>query len=386
MKLSKIAQSVEPSFTRQLFNMALKYDDVIDFTLGDPDYITPQNVRNAGCAAINSGKTKYSANAGLAELREAISNSVKKESGILYRPENEVIVTVGAMEALYLSLLCLLDEGDEVIIPAPFWINYKHMVQMCHATAKIIETDDKNDFIVDIKDIEAAVTPNTRAIIINSPNNPSGMIYDRDTVEQVCRIAVENDIVIYWDECYKSIVYDGNEVTSILEFPDMKEHSVIINSFSKKFSMTGWRIGYALAPKNHIEAMTKLQENIVACAALPSQYAAIKALTEENDECEKMRLGFQERRDVLIEGINSIPKLKCKPPKGTFYAFVNIRETGMTSVEFAYELLEKKHVAVVPGVTYGDCCEGYVRFAYTMDIVKIKEGIERIKEFTEELV
>ena len=384
MKLSKVSQAIEPSFTRQLFNMASQYDDVIDFTLGDPDYLTPEYVRNAGCEAIKNGKTKYSANAGLKELRSAISCDIEKETSVYYNPDNEIIVTVGAMQALYLSMLCLIDEGDEVIIPAPFWINYKHMVEMCYGTPVIVSTSEENNFMVTAETIENAITDKTRAIIINSPNNPSGIIYDYTTVNRLCEIAKEKDLMIFWDECYKSIVYDGNKVTSVLDFPDMKNNAVIINSFSKRYSMTGWRIGYTAAPSELVGAMTRLQENMVACAPLPSQHAAIAALNSDTDAIEKMRQGFKNRRDVFIEGINKIDKLSCRTPQGTFYAFVNIKKTGLSSVDFAYQLLEKKHVAVVPGITYGDCCEGYVRIAFTVDEDKIREGVKRIKEFIEE--
>lgn len=385
MRLSKITDVVETSFTRQLFNIASQFDDVVDFTLGDPDYFTPEHIRNAGCDAINEGKTKYSANAGLKQLREAISDNIWRENKVKYNPDNEIIVTVGAMQSLYLAMLCLLDEGDEVIIPAPFWINYKYMVKMCHGVPVIVPTSEDNNFTVTAEAIETAITNKTKAIIINSPNNPSGIIYDIKTIEQLSRIAKEKDILIFWDECYKSIVYEGNRATSILEFDDMKDHAVIINSFSKKFSMTGWRIGYTAAPKKLVTAMTKLQENMVACAPLPSQYAAICALETELDATENMRKGFEKRRNVFVNGINKIDKLNCKFPQGTFYAFVNIKDTGLSSVDFAYQLVEKKHVAVVPGITYGDCCEGYIRVAYTMDEDKINEGIKRIKEFVDEL-
>lgn len=385
MKLSKVAMAVTPSFTRQLFNIAAQYNDVIDFTLGDPDFMTPKHVRAAGCEAINAGKTKYSANAGLRELREVVSKTILKENNVYYDPDSEIIITVGAMQALYLSMLCLLDEDDEVIIPAPFWINYKHMVEMCHGKPVIVSTSEDNNFMVTAETIEGAITDRTKAIIINSPNNPSGIIYDYATVERLCQIAKEKDILIFWDECYKSIVYDGNKVTSVLDFPNMKEHSVIINSFSKKYSMTGWRIGYTAASAELVNAMTMLQENMVSCAPLPSQYAAICALETESDATEQMRQGFQERRDVLVTEINKIDKLHCRKPQGTFYAFVNIKETGLSSVDFAFRLVESKHVAVVPGITYGDCCEGYIRIAYTVNEDKIYEGVRRIKEFVEEL-
>ncbi len=379
-----MARSIQPSLTRQLFDKAKEYSDVIDFTLGDPDYMTPRHIREAGIKAISEGKTKYSANAGIAELREAVADNIYRETGVKYDAQSETIVTVGAMEALYLSLCCLVDPGDEVIIPAPYWINYEHMTLMCGGKPVIIDTDEEHDFIASSKQIEAALTERTAAIILNSPSNPTGMVYDKKTLEDICRLAKKYDIIILWDECYKTIVYDEKFV-SILECGNIKDNLVVINSCSKKYSMTGWRLGYAAAPAELIANMTKLQENIVACASLPSQYAAIEAFKDSTDDTEKMRLGFLNRRNILVEGINKIKNLSCKYPKGTFYAFVNIKDTGLDSITFAYNLLEQKQVAVVPGITYGESCDDHIRIAYTVDEDKIIEGIKRIKEFVEEL-
>ena len=381
MKISKMALGIQQSLTRQLFDKAKQYDNVIDFTLGDP---TSKVIRDAGCEAIQAGTTKYSANAGLSELRNVLSARIEADAGVKYDPGSEIIVTVGAMEALYLSLNCIIDPGDEVIIPAPYWVNYCHMVQMCGGKPVLVYSDEKDDFIVNIDDIENAVSEKTVAIILNSPNNPTGTIYDRKSLSRLCKLSKRHDITIMWDECYKHITY-GSEFVSVLEFEGMKEHTVVINSCSKEFSMTGWRLGYAAAPKELVSNMTKLQENIVACASLPSQYAAIKAFSADIPELEDMRRGFESRRNTLVNGINKIDKLSCKLPKGTFYAFVNISETGLGSVDFAYRLLEKKQVAVVPGVTYGDKYDGYIRIAYTMNEDKIVEGVKRIKEFADEL-
>lgn len=385
MKLSKMAKAIQPSFTRQLFDKAAQYDDVIDFTLGDPDYPTPEHIKEAGCRAIRDDFTNYSANAGLLKLREVIAESIYKETGVMYNAAEEIIVTVGAMEALYLSLCSMLDSGDEVIIPAPFWINYQHMVQMCGAAPVIVNSTEENDFVVSIDDIKGAVTEKTAAIILNSPNNPTGMIYDKESLRRICNLARENDFAVIFDECYKTITYDGKRCPSVLDIDNVKDNVIVINSCSKKYSMTGWRLGYAAAPKELVANMTKLQENIVACASLPSQYAAIEAFGGGDEDSEKMRLGFEKRRDIFIEGINKTGKLSCKKPKGTFYALVNIKETGLSSVNFAYRLLEEQHVAVVPGITYGECCEGYVRIAYTMDEEKIEVGLARIEKFVKSL-
>ena len=385
MKISSMAAKIQQSLTRQLFDKARQYENVIDFTLGDPDYPTPQAIQDAGCAAIREGKTKYSANAGLPGLREQISRMIREETGVFYRPDREIFVSVGAMEALYLSFLCLLDSGDEVIIPAPYWVNYGHMIQMCGGNPVIVDTFEDKDFIVDVDAIREAVSGRTRGIILNSPNNPTGTVYDRKSLKKIADLAKEHDLIIFWDECYKRIVYDEKFV-SILDLPDIKEYAVVVNSCSKEFSMTGWRLGYAAAPEELIANMTKLQENIVACASLPSQYAAIEAYRTVHPEVEEMRKGFENRRNILADGINQIDGLSCRYPKGTFYAFVNIGKTGLGSVEFAYRLLEAEQVAVVPGVTYGEKYDDFIRIAYTMDEDRIKEGVKRISNFVRSLI
>ena len=385
MKISKRANKIKPSLTRRLFDKAKEYTDVIDFTLGDPDYQTPQSIKEAGCRAILDGRTRYSANAGLPQLREVIAAKIARESGVEYNPKTEILVSVGAMEALYLTLSCIIDEGDEVIIPAPYWINYEHMVELCGGVPVIVDTKEENDFIVEVEQIERAVTPKTVAIMLNSPNNPTGTIYDKETLQRIANLAKQKNILLIWDECYKNIVFDDASFTSILSFDGIKEHVVVINSCSKEYSMTGWRIGYAAAPRELVANMTKLQENIAACASLPSQYAAIEAWSKDLPEKAMMRKGFENRRNVLVEGINQIDKLSCKYPKGTFYAFVNISKTNMDSETFAFELLDKKQVAVVPGITYGQCCKNYIRIAYTLEEEKIKEGVKRIAEFIAEL-
>ncbi len=385
MRISDMAKRIEPSLTRRLFDMAKAYDNVIDFTLGDPDYETPEYAKKAGCEAIMAGKTKYAANAGIAELRNVVSARIERETGIHYDPTSEIQISVGAMEGLFLTLCCLVNPGDEVIIPSPHWVNYRHMTQMLNGVPVLVDAKECDDFVIRPEAIREAVTDKTVAIILNTPNNPTGAVYDKDTIEQICKIAIEKDLVIIWDECYKSILFDGAKYTSILDFPGMKEHAVVINSCSKRYSMTGWRVGYLAGPAELVTNMPKLQENIAACVTVPSQYAAIKALSSDDTEPDRMRAGFERRRNVLVEGINSIDKLSVRSPKGTFYAMVNIQKTGMSSEEFAYALLEKEQVAVVPGITYGDACEGFVRMAFTMDENKITEGVNRIRRFVDAL-
>ena len=259
------------------------------------------------------------------------------------------------------------------------------MTEILNGVPVLVDAKESDDFVVKPEAVLNAVTDKTVAIIINSPNNPTGAVYDRGTIEKICKAAIEKDFVVIWDECYKSILYDGAKYISVLDYPGMKEHAVVINSCSKRYSMTGWRVGYLAGPAELVTNMPKLQENIAACVTVPSQYAAIKALSSDDTEPDRMREGFEKRRNVLVKGINSIDKLSVRSPKGTFYAMVNIKETGMTSEEFAYALLEKEQVAVVPGITYGDACEGYVRIAFTMNEDKIEEGVRRMKRFVESL-
>ena len=344
IKTSIVADSVQLSLVRSLFNEAKKYDDVIDFTLGDPDVQTHQTIKDAACKAIQEGKTRYSQNAGLLDLRQTISKYYQRKEGFVYDPVSEVMVTVGAMEGLYLALISMLNPSDEVIIPAPYYVNYTQMVRMCHAVPVIVDNPEKTDLTFDVADIEKAITPKTRAIMID--NVP-----------------------------FKSIVaIDG-----------MRQRTILINSLSKEFCMTGYRIGYVLAPVEIIAAMTKLQENVAACAPLPSQYAAIKALSGEEDYSKDMVNIFTERRNELYNGLSKIEKFSVRAPEATFYMMVDISKTGMDSIDFCYALLRGAHVAAVPGITYGQCCNHYIRIAFTLDIEKIKEGVRRITNFVNSL-
>lgn len=381
---SIVSQYVKPSLTRKLFNMAKQLDDVIDFTLGDPDVPTPKPIQNAGCDAILAGKTRYSQNAGLLPLRQTISNYYNKKENLLYNPDNEIIVTVGAMEGLFLTLLSIVNPGDEVIIPAPYYVNYVQMVYLCHGKPVIIDNPDAEELSFNVEDIAKAVTDKTKAIIINTPANPSAKLIPWEKLQGIAEIAIKNNLAVISDEVYKCLIYDDIQFKSIVNIDGMRERTVLINSLSKEFCMTGWRIGYALASKEIIETMTKLQENVCACAPLPSQYAAIEALSGK-DYSSEMKDIFRKRRDVLVQGISQIKGLSCNTPEATFYLMVNISKTGMTSEEFAIKLLQNARVATVPGIAYGKSCDKYIRIAFTLDEEKIKEGISRIKNFMETL-
>ena len=385
IQVSEVSKAVRPSLTRALFNMAKAYPDVIDFTLGDPDVQPHRAIKDAGCAAIQEGKTRYSQNAGLPTLRETITDYYKRTEGFEYDPNTEVIVTVGAMEGLYLALLSLLNPGDEVIIPAPYYVNYVQMVSLCHGKAVVVDNPDAEELSFSVEDVERAITDKTKAIIINTPSNPSGRIIPQDKIRALAEMAKKHDLVVISDEVYKCLIYDNATFRSIVAIDGMRERTVLVNSLSKEFCMTGWRIGYVLAPEELIATMTKLQENVVACAPLPSQYAAIEALSGKGNYSENMVKIFTSRRNKLVAGLRQLPLLRCNVPQATFYLMVDISATGYTSYDFAVALLRAQHVAVVPGVTYGKSCDKYVRIAFTLNEDKIEEGVRRIGEFVKGL-
>lgn len=383
--ISEVASKVQPSLTRKLFNMAKQYDNVIDFTLGDPDVHTADGIKSAACSAIINNHTRYSQNAGLLELRHAIQKYNELNEGICYNADGEIIVTVGAMEGLFLTLLATINKGDEVIIPAPYYVNYVQMVNICGGVPVIV-SNDENPLRISTESINQAVTTKTKAILLNTPSNPSGMVVTDEELKTVAKIAKENDLIVITDEVYKCLIYDGiNRPRSIASFDGMKERTMYINSMSKEFCMTGYRLGYVCGPEIIIAAMTKLQENVVACAPLPSQYAAIEALRTDIDYSANMAGIFSNRRNTLVREFSKIKGLDCKAPEATFYAMIDISKTGMKSEEFAYALLKSVQVAVVPGITYGDMCDNYIRIAFTLNEEKIVEGIRRIKSFVEGL-
>jgi len=383
MKISNTANAVEPSLTRKLFNMAKEYNDVIDLTLGDPDVPPSEKIRLAACEAIMQGKTRYSANAGLPELREKIVENFENEYKLQIDPSN-VIVTVGGMEALFLSLTCMINPGDEVIILAPYYVNYKQMVSMCSGVPVIVNTKEENGFAVSTEMLEKVITDKTVAIIINTPCNPTGAVLGKNSLEAIATLARKYDFAVISDEVYRCLIYDDAKHQSIASLPEMTERTVVIDSFSKRFAMTGYRVGYAIAPADFTAAMIKLQENVAACAALPSQYAGIAAFEQCVDDT-FIKDEFQKRRDYLYTAINNIKGLSCIKPAATFYLFVNIKDTGLDALTFAYKLLENQHVAVVPGIAYGEEYKDYVRIAYTMKIDVLKEAINRIEQFVSSL-
>lgn len=383
--ISNVANSIEPSLIRSIFNLAKTMNDVVDFTLGDPDVQPHQAIKDAACKAIQDGRTRYSQNAGLLELRETIHDYYFRKEGFNYDPTSEIIVTVGAMEGLYLAFLSMLNEGDEVIIPAPYYVNYVQMVQLCHGTPIIVDNPNAEPLSFQVEDVEKAITEKTKAIVINTPSNPSGKLIPWNKIEALAEIAKKHDLVVIADEVYKCLIYDGRPFRGIVSIDGMRERTVLVNSLSKEFCMTGYRLGYVLGPQEIIAAMTKLQENVAACAPLPSQYAGIEALSGKKDYSKNMVEIFTERRNVLYNGLKELPKIKCMLPEATFYMMVDVSETGMSSLDFAHALLKNARVAVVPGIAYGKSCDKYVRIAFTLDKSRIEEGVKRIKSFVETL-
>ena len=384
MKISHRGMNLTPSEPRRIYDEAQKYSGVIDLTLGDPDLPPPENVRNAACSAITAGKTRYSANAGLPELRHKIADECAREYGINFDPSSEIIVTVGAMEAAYLSLWSLLDPGDEAIIAAPFWINYKEVVKSLGAAPVLVNTREEDNFVVRPEDIEKKITSSTKVLILNSPSNPTGAIIPGNVLDKIAQLAVKYDLTVISDEIYSHLVYDNKKVESIVTRSGMRQRTVVVNGFSKRYAMTGYRVGWAVAPANLIKVMTQMTENIVACTPLPSQYAAIEALNDRTDEA-YIRREFEKRRNCVMDEIAKIPEISSVGIPATFYGFLNVSKSGMTGEEFAMSLLKSKQVALVHGSAYGgETYKDFVRIAFTMDCQILQEAFRRIREFLEE--
>ena len=377
MELSALTRVISPTLSRQLFMMAKQYDDVVDFTLGDPDIPTPLPICEAAINAAKAGHTRYAPNAGLPALREAIARQVSKESGIAYEANN-VAVTVGATEAVYLAFMACINPGDEVIILAPYWVQYENIVKLFGGKPVIVDTF-KEGFEPDTDVIFKAITDKTKVIVVNSPNNPSGYIYDDSFLEALEEMVSANHILIFDDEAYRSLVYEQDfpSITSYCR----KENVVIINSFSKQFAMTGWRVGYVVGEEDFIKEIIKFQQNIAVCVATPNQYAALEAISNTDRYAIGIKDVFTKRRETLIRELNKIDKISYEAPQGTFYAFIDISKTGLKSKFFCFDLLEKEHVAVIPGVAFGASFDNYIRLAFTLNEDRIIEGCSRIKHF-----
>ena len=381
MKLTQRVLGMAPSLPRKLFDMAKEIDgDVIDLTLGDPDVPPPANVRAAACAAIEACRTRYSQNAGLHEAREAVAAFQRAQYGRDVAAE-DVILTVGAMGSIFQQLFSLVEPGDEVIVPAPYWVNYVEVAKLCGAVPVVVSAREENGFSATAEQVAAAITPRTRVIVVNSPNNPTGRVLREDAVRGIAALAVKHDLFVISDEVYRSLVYDGIPYLSIFDLPEMRGRCSVIDAVSKQFSMTGYRLGYTIGPRPLVETMTRLQENVNACAPLPSQYAAIAAYGPETDASYLFR-EYAARRQIVVDGIRGIPGLSRGGVDAAFYAFVNISATGMDSQSFAYGLLKEQRVAVVPGLAYGDAYDNFIRIAFTVSGERLREALGRLRAFT----
>lgn len=379
LRFSKMAREYPASGIRRMFDIAAKYDDVIKLTVGEPNFDTPQYIKDAAKKAIDDGMTHYAPNAGIDELREAVAEKYKGcWDGYT---KGHVIITVGAMEGLLLSMLTLLDPGDEILVPDPCFPNYYGQANIVGATAVPVPTYEKFDYRIQAADIESAITPRTKAMILNSPCNPTGAVLTKEDVLEIAEVAKKHDLWVLSDEPYDSIVYDGITPYSIAEAPGMRDRVMVLNSFSKAYAMTGWRIGYLLAPEpEYITKMAQLQEAVASCVSTFSQVAAVEALKSRS--CvDQMVADYTRRRDILIDGINSIPGFSCRKPAGSFYAFVNIKAFGKSSQEFAEELVEHARVVTVPGSAFGEMGEGHLRLVFANSDENLKEAVRRIDEY-----
>ena len=383
MLVSNVVKENEPQLVRRIYDKSKEYANVVDLTLGDPDIPTPQKVKDAANKALAENKTKYTANAGIPELRAAISADVKKRTGITYSID-EIAVTAGAMGALYLTTVSILNPGDEMIILEPHWPNYTNMVKMCGAVPKYVNYLGEDNLKILAQNIEKAITNKTRAIIINSPSNPTGVVLPFKKLEEIAEITKKYNLWVITDEVYHTIVFDGS-FRSILEIPDMKERTILVDSLSKRFSMTGFRVGFVCAPKEVAVAVATLEENVNSCACMFAQYASITALENseilEKEICET----FRSRCAAMTAELKKSKNLIVNDATSTFYLFIDINKTGLTSEEFAYKLLDEKHIAVVPGNAFNKAGEGYIRIACTLSEEKLVAAAKEIVDFADNL-
>ena len=381
--LNETVKSLKPSGIRKFFDLVAEMDDVISLGVGEPDFDTPWHIRDEGIYALEQGKTFYTSNSGLKELRQEICNYQKLHQGIIYNPNYEVLVTVGGSEAIDIGLRAMLNSGDEVIIPQPAYVSYEPCARLAGAIPVIIDLKEENDFRLTPKELEEAISSKTKVLILPFPNNPTGAIMEREDLEKIAEICIKNDIYVMSDEIYSALTYKGKHV-SIASINGMQERTILINGFSKSYAMTGWRLGYACGPSEIIKQMTKIHQFAIMCAPTTSQYAAVEALKNGEDDVRLMRGAYNQRRRFLMNAFKEM-NLDCFEPYGAFYVFPCIKEFGMTSEEFATRFLEEERVAAVPGNAFGDSGEGYLRISYAYSIENLKEAMNRLSRFVENL-
>lgn len=388
MSKQYIAKSIEKMPTsgiRKFFDVVSTMEGVISLGVGEPDFETPWHVREEAITSIEKGKTAYTSNQGMIPLRQAIADYLYEKYDIKYDAEKEVLITVGASEGIDLALRAICEIGDEVLVVEPSYVSYKPCVVMAGGVPVPLTTKEENDFRLTVSDIEEKITDKTKAIILPYPNNPTGAIMEKKDLEAISDIIIKNDLVVISDEIYGELTY-GRKHVSIASLPGMHERTIVLNGFSKAFAMTGWRLGYAAAPKPFIKQMTKIHQYIIMCAPTMSQYAGLEALTSEEREEDIyiMREAYDERRRVMVDGFRNMG-LSCFEPMGAFYVFPCIKSTGLTSEEFCERLLYEENVAVVPGTAFGECGEGFIRCSYAYSIESIKGALERIEKFVKRI-
>ncbi|MBQ8326878.1 MAG: aminotransferase class I/II-fold pyridoxal phosphate-dependent enzyme [Lachnospiraceae bacterium] len=381
--LSDQVVALKPSGIRKFFDIVSEMKDAISLGVGEPDFDTPWFIRDEAIQSLEKGRTFYTSNSGLKELREEICNYLKRKCDVEYEPLKEVVITVGGSEAIDIGLRAMINPGDEVLIPQPSYVSYEPCAIMAGAKPVIINLKHENQFRLTAEELLEAITDKTKLLILPFPNNPTGAIMERKDLEAIAKVCIEKDIFVMSDEIYSELTYKDEHV-SIASLPGMKERTILINGFSKAFAMTGWRLGYACGPKEIIAQMTKIHQFAIMCAPTTSQYAAIEALKNGDEDVQAMREAYNQRRRFLMDAFREM-KLECFEPFGAFYVFPCIKEFGMTSEEFATRLLEEEKVAVVPGTAFGDCGEGFLRISYAYSIDNLKVAIGRMKAFIERL-
>ena len=379
---SRIKNS-KPSGIRKFFDIANEMDNVISLSIGEPDFKTPWHIRQKGIESLEKGKTWYTPNRGLSQLREEICKYFERRFDVTYSPETDVLVTVGGSEAIDGALRCIAEEGDEILIPQPSFVCYEPLTAMAGATPVIIETKAENEFRLTPQELEEKITDKTKMLILPFPNNPTGGSMSKEDYEAIAPIIEKHNLLVLSDEIYAELSY-GMKPVSFASVKGMKERTIVISGFSKSYAMTGWRLGYALGPKEIIAQMTKLHQYAIMSAPTTAQYAAIEALRNGDSDIEEMREQYDMRRRLIVDSFNAMG-LSCFEPKGAFYVFPCIKSTGLSSEDFASKLLLSKRVAVVPGNAFGDCGDGFVRVSYSYSLSHIKEALKRIKEFIKEL-
>ena len=377
--LSDKIVDIKPSGIRKFFDIVSEMPDAISLGVGEPDFDTPWHIRDEGIYSLEKGKTFYTSNAGLKELRCEISNYIMRKQGIKYDPINEILVTVGGSEAIDVALRCMVNPGDEVIIPQPCYVSYEPCAIMADAVPVIIDLKHENEFRLTAAELEAAITDKTKILILAFPNNPTGAIMEKKDLEAIAEVVIKHDLYVISDEIYSELSYNGEHV-SIATLPGMRERTIMINGFSKGFAMTGWRLGYACGPEIIMKQMTKLHQFAIMCAPTTSQYAAVEALKHGDGDVAEMRESYNQRRRFLMYQFREMG-LECFEPYGAFYVFPCIKEFGMSSEDFAMRFLEEEKVAVVPGTAFGDCGEGFLRISYAYSIDDLKVALERMKRF-----